>query len=111
MSTYFVFECWFESVTSVLFGLLGIWGCSYAYGFSGDRMFGKLQWNPGFRKALRWLAPLLVVLSAATILLEAREPETASPSPSGAPGLALPLTPPSSSAQPQRQAGQPQRSP
>jgi hypothetical protein len=70
MSTHLVIDFGLEFASSVLLLLLGICGCLYAYGFSSVELFRGFRWRVQFRHALRWLAPVLVVLSVVAILTQ-----------------------------------------
>lgn len=58
-----------EWATSILLLILGIQSTAYAYGWAGERWFGRVHWNPGFRRPLRWLGPLLILMSATSMIL------------------------------------------
>jgi hypothetical protein len=58
-----------EIGSAILFLILGVWATMYGYGLAGGRLFGRWQWNAGFRMQLRWLGPLLVVLCVASIMI------------------------------------------
>jgi len=64
------FDTVFEFVTSVLFIIIGVWATIYAYGLVGDRIIGRFRWQASFRKPLRWLAPLWMVLNLACLISE-----------------------------------------
>lgn len=59
----------FEVASSSLFLILGVWGTAYAYEFVGQGPLGRFQWNLSFKRHLRWVGPLLVVLCVASLLL------------------------------------------
>jgi hypothetical protein len=82
-----------EFAGSIILLLLGASGSLYAYGFSsGQGPSRYFQWRSGFRGTLRWLAPLLVVLSLLALLLQVHELRTSSlpPNPAASLGGARP---------------------
>jgi H+/Cl- antiporter ClcA len=81
MSTHLVVDVGLEFLSSVLFLLLGVCGCLYAYGFSSVELFRGFRWRVEFRQALRWLAPVLVVLSVVAILMQIHDGRASSWSP------------------------------
>ena len=72
MSVIDIFDSELEVATSLASLTLGILGCLYAYGFVGERLFRGFHWRAEFRNVLRWLAPVLIALSIASILMEIR---------------------------------------
>lgn len=50
----------------------GIWTTLFAYGLVSERICGRLSWNPGFRRHMRWLGPLLIVFTVLLIGLRVR---------------------------------------
>lgn len=63
------FSDFLEIASSVVFLIIGLWATAYAYGLAGDRLFGRLRWNVALRQRLRWLGPLLVVLSVGAMFV------------------------------------------
>ncbi len=59
----------FEIVSSILFLVIGVCSIAYAYGLTGERLLRRSQWNPEFKKKLRWIGPLLVVLCIVSLIL------------------------------------------
>src|SRR5438552_3749204 len=83
-----------EFAGSIVLLLLGVSGSLYAYGFSsGQGLSRYLRWRSEFRTMLRWLAPLLVLLSLAALLLQVHELRTSSlmPNPAHALGGGIPV--------------------
>lgn len=62
----------FEWVDVFFCLLVGIWSTLFAYGLVSNRICGKLRWNSGFRRHMRWLGPLLFVFTVLLISLSAR---------------------------------------
>src|SRR2546430_1771552 len=74
MNALWNFNVVVEFVGSIMLLALGISGCLYAYGFSSGRGPTKrFHWRTDFRGTLRWLAPLLVLLSLAALLFQVHE--------------------------------------
>lgn len=63
------FDEMFEIGTAIVFLVLGIWATAFGYGLAGDRLIGGLRWHEGFKRQLRWLGPVLVLLSVASIVI------------------------------------------
>jgi len=83
-----------EFAGSIVLLLLGVSGSLYAYGFSsGQGPSSYFRWRSGFRGTLRWLAPLLVVLSLLALLLQVHELRTSSltPNPAASPDGGRPV--------------------
>jgi hypothetical protein len=59
-----------EFCASMVFLVIGVWATIYGYGLVGNQMIGSLQWNPGFRRHLRWLGPAMVAISIVCVLFE-----------------------------------------
>lgn len=77
-----------EFAGSILLLLLSLSGSLYAYGFSSGKGPSKhWRWRPEFRGTLRWLAPLLLLLSLLALLLQVRELRTSSLAPNRRAGL------------------------
>jgi len=77
-----------EFASSILLLLLGLSGSLYAYGLSSGKGPSKyFCWREGFRGTLRWLAPLLVILSLAALLLQVRELHSSTLTPNPAASL------------------------
>jgi hypothetical protein len=95
MSVLWNFNVAVEFASSIVFLHLGLSGSLYAYGFRlGEGPSRYFRWRSDFRGTLRWLAPLLVVLSLAALLIQVREwrisslgPNPAAPLDSGRPVL------------------------
>ncbi len=73
MSVLWILNVAVEFAGCIVFLALGVSGCLYAYGFAGESLFSRFRWRAEFRGALRWLAPLVVVLSLAGLVLQVRE--------------------------------------
>ena len=73
MSVLWILNVVVEFAGCIIFLALGVSGCLYAYGFAGQSLFSRFRWRPEFRSALRWLAPLVVVLLLAGLVLQVRE--------------------------------------
>lgn len=74
-----------EFAGSIVLLVLGVSGCLYAYGFSSGRgPIKRFYWRSDFRGTLRWLAPLLVLLSLAALLLQVNELRTSCRTPNPA---------------------------
>src|SRR5438552_16459606 len=73
MNALWIFGEIVDSLAAILFLVLGLSGSLYAYGFVGPGPFRRFRWRAEHRATLRWLAPLLVVLSAGVLLLQVRE--------------------------------------
>src|SRR5882762_8774891 len=77
-----------EFMGSIVLLLLGLSGSLYAYGFwYGQGPSKYFRWRSDFRGTLRWLAPLLVVLSLVALLIQIREWWTSSLPPNPAASL------------------------
>jgi hypothetical protein len=77
-----------EFAGSILMLFLGLSGSLYAYGLSsGKGPTRYFCWRAGFRGTLRWLAPLLVILSLAALLLQVLELRSSSLTPNPAASL------------------------
>lgn len=63
------FDPVFELSTSIIFLIVGIWATAYSYGLVSGRLVGKLQWNPNFKRHLRWLGPLLIAFCLASFFV------------------------------------------
>jgi hypothetical protein len=88
MNTLWSLNVVVEFIGSIVLLLLGLSGSLYAYGFwSGQGPSKYFHWRSSFRGTLRWLAPLLVVLSLVALLLQFRELRTSSFAPNPAASL------------------------
>jgi hypothetical protein len=77
-----------EFAGSILLLFVGLSGSLYAYGFSsGTGPTKYFWWRAGFRGTLCWLAPLLVILSLAALLLQVRELHSSTLTPNPAASL------------------------
>jgi hypothetical protein len=67
MSRITAYSDMIEIASSVLFMVIGIWATAYAYGMVGPTLFRRLEWRVEFKRQLRWVGPLLVVMSGYSI--------------------------------------------
>jgi len=88
MNTLWTLNVVVEFIGSLVLLLLGLSGSLYAYGFwSGQGPSKYFRWRSDFRGTLRWLAPLLVLLSLVALLMQVREWRTSSLTPNPAASL------------------------
>jgi hypothetical protein len=62
-----------ETVGAIVFLIIGGWGTAYAYGLVGDRLAGGFRWRPEFRRTLRWIGPVLVLLCLGALVFLVRQ--------------------------------------
>ena len=70
MNVVSTFNGIFALVSSVFLLGLGVWATAFAYGFAGERIVGRFYWSLGFKNHLRWLGPLLVVLTVVCLVFQ-----------------------------------------
>lgn len=73
MSALWVFSEIVDFVGALLFFVLGVSGSLFAYGLAGPGLFRRFSWRAKDRPALRWLAPLVVLLSVAVLVFQVRD--------------------------------------
>ena len=81
MSALWVFSELVTALAAVFFLALGLGGSLFAYGVVGPAAFRRFRWPAEHRRTLRWLAPLVVLLSIGVLLFQFRDLRNSDSSP------------------------------
>jgi hypothetical protein len=72
MNTLWMLSEIVTAVAAMFFLVLGLSGSLYAFGFARSGPFRRYRWRAEHRTTLRWLAPVVLVLSVAVLVSQVR---------------------------------------
>ena len=49
--------------------VVGLWSSLFAYDIVPERIYGRFRWNGRFKKHLKWLGPVVTVMSLVALFL------------------------------------------